>query len=310
MVVKMRSIAIAAAVISGFAASENLVASCSSSVIAYAASGTFGSTPVSGTDKFRLAGLPFSITLYACESKTPTKTGSDYAIYSPILLTGTVQSGLLTTPYNIPPKTYTSIILVLQPPTLPDSIQLYGSVNVQGTTIKIHGNIALPAGTFTSTTIAPFSSVSIIPSKSFLTYSDSTASTTLVVIGTAAGTVYTPPAVKASPLLHNEGVRVITAHADGTQSVRPMRAAPIDLGASPDTVRLHFYASGVRDASEVHVQIAGQDVPVLYSGAAGYFPGLDEVAVELPRSLAGMGDVDVALTADVQTASPVRIHIQ
>jgi hypothetical protein len=37
---------------------------------------------------------------------------------------------------------------------------------------------------------------------------------------------------------------------------------------------------------------------------------LDEITVELPRSLAGMGQVDVVLTADGQTASPVRIPIQ
>jgi hypothetical protein len=37
---------------------------------------------------------------------------------------------------------------------------------------------------------------------------------------------------------------------------------------------------------------------------------LDEVTVDLPRSLAGTGDVDVVLTADGQTASPVHIHIQ
>jgi uncharacterized protein (TIGR03437 family) len=73
---------------------------------------------------------------------------------------------------------------------------------------------------------------------------------------------------------------------------------------------LRFYASGVGDASEVHVQIAGQDVPVLYSGPAGHFPGLDEVTVEISRSLAGIGEADVVLTADGQTASPVRIHIQ
>jgi uncharacterized protein (TIGR03437 family) len=73
---------------------------------------------------------------------------------------------------------------------------------------------------------------------------------------------------------------------------------------------LQFYASGVRDAADVHVQIAGQEAPVRYAGASGHFPGLDEVTVELPRSMAGMGDVDVVLTVDGQAASPVRIHIQ
>jgi uncharacterized protein (TIGR03437 family) len=111
-------------------------------------------------------------------------------------------------------------------------------------------------------------------------------------------------------LLHADAVEVITAHADGTQSVRPLQGAPVDLLASSDKVMLRFYASGVRDASEVHVQIAGQEAPVFYSGPAGHFPGLDEVVVELPRSLAGMGQVDVVLTADGQTASPVPIHIQ
>jgi uncharacterized protein (TIGR03437 family) len=66
----------------------------------------------------------------------------------------------------------------------------------------------------------------------------------------------------------------------------------------------------VSDASEVHVQIAGQEVPVRYFGASGQFPGLDEVSVELPRSLSGIGDADVVLTVDGETASPVRIHIQ
>jgi uncharacterized protein (TIGR03437 family) len=97
---------------------------------------------------------------------------------------------------------------------------------------------------------------------------------------------------------------------DGTQSLRPLEGAPVDPGASTERVMLEFYASGVRDASEIHVRIAGQEAPVLYFGPAGHFPGLDEVIVEIPRSLAGSGEADVLLTADGQTASPVRIHIQ
>jgi len=79
MVVKMRLIAKPAAVICGFAASQNLVAaaSCPSAVIAYQTSGRFGLNVVSGLDKFKLAGEPFSITISACESKTPSTTGSD-----------------------------------------------------------------------------------------------------------------------------------------------------------------------------------------------------------------------------------------
>ena len=84
MRVKMRSIAIAAAVISGFAASENLVAACTAQKIVYLASGGFGSAVLKGSDNFRLAGEPFSISLYACSSKTPAKSGPTYAAYTGI----------------------------------------------------------------------------------------------------------------------------------------------------------------------------------------------------------------------------------
>jgi hypothetical protein len=366
MVVKMRSIAIAAAVISGFAASQNLVAasSCTGSTVAYVAAGQFGAKVISGPDKFKLAGEPFSITISACESKTPSQTGPDWAAYSPLYMTGTVTSGLTGQPTAISAQRMTATLVV--PPSGGDAIQLSGPVPLEGGVFNVHATLGLPAGTLASTSIAPFSQVSIVTNKSAFLYSatgwrpsvayavgqeivdpsgngqkvtnagtsgttapawnetvggtttDGTVlwtcqghyvATELAIIGSASGTVYTP-AAKANALLHSGAVQVITAHADGTQTVRPMQAAPVDLGASSDTVMLQFYASGVRDASEVHLQIAGQDVPVLYSGASGHFPGLDEVTVELPRSLAGMGQVDAVLTADGQTASPVRIHIQ
>jgi hypothetical protein len=365
MVVPMRSIAIAAAVICGLAASENLSAACSSTIIAYQASGEFGPNPISGQDTLKLAGEPFSITLYACETLTPTKVGSDYSEYYPIEMKGQVKSSLLVQPYQISAKT----AFILQvPPTGLDAAELQGDVTVEGRTIFIKGDLSLPSGTLTSRSIAPFSKVTIDTAKSEFIYTEmspawaaSTAyavnaeimdpagntqeatvagtsgttapvwnetvggtttdgtvtwtckgvlSTALSVIGTAAGNVYTPPADKADAMLFTNGVQVIAAHVDGTESVRPLEGAPVDPAASLDRVLLQFYASGVRDASEIHVQIAGQNVPVLYAGASGPFPGLDEVTVEVPRSLAGMGDADVAMTADGQSASPVRIHIQ
>jgi hypothetical protein len=305
----MRFIAIAAAVISGLAAAENLLAStCSGTTIAYQVSGKFGNTIVSGADKLKLAGGPFSVTLYGCETQAPAKTASDYASYSGLILKGQVKSYLLTVPTKFSTDD-TSMALVQQPVGL-DSIQLRGSVKIEGGTIDILSSIAMPNGALTSTAIAPFPNVSIMTARSEFVYSQGTESTTLAVIGTVAGNVYTGSVAKTSPVLHPTAVQVITAHADGTESMRPLQASPVDPGASTDRVMLRFYASGVGDASEVHVQIAGQDVPVLYSGPAGHFPGLDEVTVEISRSLAGIGEADVVLTADGQTASPVRIHIQ
>ena len=307
MAVRMRTFAIAAAVVFGLAASQNLQATCSGSIIAYALSGQFAQNVVSGADKLKLAGGPFNITLYACASTPPTKTGSGYAIYFPVRLTGTVKSSLLPNPYTIAP---TATTLTLAIPPIGDFIMLEGPVKVAGSTINIRGSISLPAGTLPSTSVDVFPSVAVVTAQSAFSYAQGTDSTVLGVRGTAAATVYTGPAAQASPLLHDGAVQVITARADGTQSIREMQAAPVDLGSSSDMVMLRFYASGVRDASEVRVQIAGQDAPVIYFGAAGHFPGLDEVTVEVPRSLAGIGDADVVLTADGQTASPVHIRIQ
>jgi hypothetical protein len=354
-----------ATVITGFAAAQKpAAATCASTVIVYQASGEFGANMIAGADKYKLAGEPFSITLYACESLQPTKTGSDYAEYYPIELTGDVKSALLVQPFPIKAETNFTLI---QPPTGLDSIEVQGTVKIEGSQIPIKGDISLPAGTLTSTSISPFPSTSIVTSRSEFMYSagpwlashgfstgqeildpsgngqevttagtsgataptwtETTGGTStdgtvvwtcqgpytptkLPVIGTASGTVYTPPDVRAGAMLLTDGVQVVSLHADGTQEVRALQSGPVDPAATLDRVRLQFYASGVRDASDVHVQIAGQDVPVLYAGASGYFPGLDEVTVEVPRSLAGMGDVDVAMTVDGQTASPLRIRIQ
>jgi len=367
MVVNMRSIAIAAAIISGFAASENLVAATCTTSVAYQASGGFGANVISGPDGYELAGEPFSISLYACETKVPSKTGPNYAAYTGLVLKGTVHSRLLTTGFPISTDNTSFVLAKAATPSGYDTIQLSGTVIIQGASIAIKGNIALPAGTLTTTSISTFPSTSIVTAKSQFTYQHSpwkpntvyatgveildsfgnaqkattggtsgttapafsetvggtvtdntvvwtcegsAAPTNLAVIGTVSSSVYTPAAI--SPRLHTDAVQVITAHADGTQHVRSLRSGPVDPAAAAvsDSVMLQFYASGVRDASELHVRIGGQEVPVLYSGAAGHFPGLDEVTVEVPRSLAGMGDVDVVLTADGQTASPVHIHIQ
>jgi hypothetical protein len=372
MIVKMRSIAIAAAVISGLAASENLVAACATSVT-YQAKGSFGAKVIQGADGFKLAGEPFTITLYACEGKAPSQTGKYDSVYTGIALTGTVKSALSTTPFTIKATPVTFILD--EPPTGPDLVEMSGNVSVKGSLVYIHGSIALPAGTLTSTAIGPFPSVTIVTAKSAFSYSSpswqkSTAYSTgqqivdpagnaqkvqtagtsgatapawnetlnglttdgtvvwtnngngsdlpgpyipteLAVIGTASGIATPAAGANAGVLVHAASVSVITANAaDGTESVRSLRAAPVDLLASSDKVMLHFYVSGVRYASEVHVRIAGQEVPVVHSGASADFAELDEVTVELPRSLAGIGRVDMVLTADGQEASAVPIHIQ
>jgi uncharacterized protein (TIGR03437 family) len=99
-------------------------------------------------------------------------------------------------------------------------------------------------------------------------------------------------------------------HGDGSTSTRLLQAAPVPLAAADGPVVLKFYAVGLRDAVDVHVQIAAQEVPLLYAGKSGSFDGLDEVSVLVPRSLASRGDTEVVVTADGQTAAAVHVQIQ
>lgn len=89
-------------------------------------------------------------------------------------------------------------------------------------------------------------------------------------------------------------------------------AAPIDLGPENDQVFLLLFGTAIRNRSsldKVSVKIGGIDAPVSFAGAQGS-PGLDQINVAIPRSLAGRGEVDVALTVDGRTANRVRINIK
>jgi uncharacterized protein (TIGR03437 family) len=113
---------------------------------------------------------------------------------------------------------------------------------------------------------------------------------------------------------------VVRVRAGQSQTVEPVYqfdasnnvlARPIDLGAAGDSLYLSLFGTGIRNAKGVTVTVGGQNVPVLDWGAQGIFAGVDQVnAGPLPRSLAGAGKVNIVLTADGQTASPVELEIK
>jgi uncharacterized protein (TIGR03437 family) len=88
-------------------------------------------------------------------------------------------------------------------------------------------------------------------------------------------------------------------------------ANPISLGSSTDQVYLILYGTGFDTAgtSNVTATVNGVNAPVLYAGPGGS-PGLDQVNVLLPASLAGTGSVNVQLTAGGVAANSVQITIQ
>ncbi len=306
---KTLAIAMAVGAISCLTISSQLRAA--SGMINYTASGTFAATPTSGSDTLKLAGEPFSVGISVSASTAPYKHGANWAAFHKLKLTGTVHSGLLgSSPVNI--ASSESTIIQAYDPGQYDTFTMEAPVKVVGISLTIKAVIVMPYGTFKNPLLQPFSPIALASGNATLTYSDGTNTTVLAIqsgtLDASAGSGSGSTAV--SPVtLHVEGMEATTTHADGTWSVRPAGSV-VDLSSSSDVVSLKFYATGVSGASEVHMQIGGEEAPISYAGASGYFPGLDEVIVQVPRSLAGRGGVDVSLTADGQTASPVHIAIQ
>lgn len=111
-------------------------------------------------------------------------------------------------------------------------------------------------------------------------------------------------------------------HADGSSVTEPIAffdpaqgkivPKPIDAGEEGDRIFLILFATAVKgrsDLAAVEATIGGLPAEVSYAGAQGSFFGLDQINIEIPRSLAGQGLVDVLLTVDGATANIVQISI-
>ncbi len=86
---------------------------------------------------------------------------------------------------------------------------------------------------------------------------------------------------------------------------------PIDLDDSSN-VFLELFGTGIRGRTalaNVSATIGGTSVVVLFAGAQGQFPGLDQVNLMLPLTLKARGETDVVLTVDGLVANKVRVNI-
>lgn len=101
-----------------------------------------------------------------------------------------------------------------------------------------------------------------------------------------------------------------TFHWDAGQG-KSMPAA-IDLRPANETVVLVLFGTGIRSRSAlsaVKVTIGGVDCEVLFAGAQGEYPGLDQLNVKLPRTLIGKDEATILLTVDGRMANPVTVLI-
>ena len=88
-------------------------------------------------------------------------------------------------------------------------------------------------------------------------------------------------------------------------------AVPIDV--SSGEAYLILFGTGIRNAASVYVEVenVNNQVPtVVYAGPQTQYPGLDQVNVLLPASLAGSGCVDLAVNADLLMSNTVYVCIK
>jgi uncharacterized protein (TIGR03437 family) len=90
-------------------------------------------------------------------------------------------------------------------------------------------------------------------------------------------------------------------------------SVPMDLGQSTDELVITLYGTGIRNNTGLQnavAEVGGARATILYAGAQPQYPGLDQVNLVIPRSLAGAGEVPVVLTIDGQTANVVTINLK
>jgi uncharacterized protein (TIGR03437 family) len=93
-------------------------------------------------------------------------------------------------------------------------------------------------------------------------------------------------------------------------SARSCLGAPLSVGSATDTLYVALYGTGIRGAASVQCFVAGQSLPVLYAGPVAAYPGLDQVNIAIPKSLAGSGDARVYVVAGGVTSNVVGLTIQ
>lgn len=183
-------------------------------------------------------------------------------------------------------------------------------------TITDSGGAAAPALLFsvspTQVNYAAPASLKLGAATVTITSGDGSAHTGSVTIDDVQPAVFT---LNSAGLIAGSIVRV-TAGGQVSESVYAVDAGnnvvalPVDV--SKDQVYLVLYATGIRRAaqSEVKVSIGGTDGAVAYAGPQGFYTGLDQVNVQLPASLAGRGDVVVALSVRGGQANPAHVSIK
>jgi hypothetical protein len=131
------------------------------------------------------------------------------------------------------------------------------------------------------------------------------------ILSLAAGqtTFVAPAALAAGP------AGLVATGVDGTVTYGAAPVASISpalFAALANGPILELYGTGIRGRSSlatVTCAIAALELPVLFAGPQGGYPGLDQVNVVLPSSLAGAGQTTVVVTVDGVRTNMLPIQI-
>ena len=191
---RVRNLTLGVAVIAFLAASQHLLSQnqpATAPNVVYTATGTFSPTVVSGLDKFKMAGQPFTISIIANEALTPASHGSGWNKYTKLTMGGTVQSGLIPIPTAISSNS-SSLELAVVSSTKSNTMAIFAPLSImKGLQINLTAVIQMPMGTLSKLAVYPFTAPATLTStNNTVTYSEpSTAESTTLTI--ASGTVST-----------------------------------------------------------------------------------------------------------------------
>jgi uncharacterized protein (TIGR03437 family) len=119
-----------------------------------------------------------------------------------------------------------------------------------------------------------------------------------------------PGVFASNGMAAGSSIRVV----NGAQQITPLISStgllvPIDV--SGGQTYLVLYGTGIHNhADPVVANMGSVQVTAAYAGAQLYYPGLDQINIQLPASLAGSGVVSVSLAVDGQTTNSVKIQVQ
>ncbi len=207
--------------------------------------------------------------------------------------------------------------------TDPATPQIELPTNLAGTMVQVDGkfagilyvsptqvNFVIPVGTQPGT----------VPVK--IISGDSTESNGTITIASFSPAIFT---------FNGDGSGVVAADivrvkADGTQTHESLAnfnpatnryiTRPINFGPATDRIFLEIFLTGIRGIIDpnadgnlneyVQVVIGGQALTPSYAGRQGFFAGVDQINVELPRSLNGKGKMNLAVHARSGTGVAFR----